>query len=340
MNIISIKLDANGELSVNLQDVTINQHFVPQIEQRLNAINPSDNKKKQKIYSFSLIDRESYSIHLDSEEGSKIVKTLSLNDIFSFDVLDREPTRYNFEKLFYQYEANIKSNTESLISKLSCPSADIKSEILNIFLSKFLNFVRNPYSIKKVLKTFASLKNKYPTNPLHHKNFERVLNGRKPHQSYLCKQLNISEEEYRDWLAMIFLSLSSFKENQPNFLEQMIKGYYEDPEIYIGVMIYTYDDKTCLLSDRGYSFPFPENEHQAWDFNLYSHGFIRYAFIDEALTSKRTPQNIVEKYKAAPKSIKLHHIINDLSALEQYNKHVVSQCHQKVFNSSSECYGI
>lgn len=326
---------------MNLQDVTINQHFVSQVEQRLNAINPSDNKKKQKIYSFSLIDRESYSIHLDSEEGSKIAKTLSLNDIFSFDVLDRAPTRYNFEKLFYQYEANIKSNTESLILKLSCPSADIKSEILNIFLSKFLNFVRNPYSIKKVLKTFTSLKNKYPTNPLHHKNFERVLNGRKPHQSDLCDQLSISEEEYRDWLTMIFLSLSSFEENQPNFLEHMIKGLYEDPENYISITIYTYNDKTCLLSDRGYSIPSPENKHMIWDFNLYSHGFIRYAFLDlEALTPKRTPQNIIEKYKASPKSIKVYHESNDLSALEQYNRHVVYQCYKNVFNSSSECYGI
>lgn len=327
---------------MNLQDITINQHFVPQVEQRLNAINPSDDKKKQKIYSFSLIDRESYSIHLDSEEGSKIAKTLSLNDLFSFDVLDREPTRYNFEKLFHQYEANIKSNTESLIAKLSCPNVDVKSEILNIFLSKFLNFVRNPYSIEKVLNTFASLKNVYPTNPIHYKNFERVLNGRKLHQIYLCEQLNISEKKYRDWLAIIFLSLTSFdEENQPNFLEQMIKGLYENSETYISVTIYTYDDKTCLLSDRGYSIPFPENKHMIWDFNLYSHGFIRYAFLDlEALTPKRTPQNIIEKYKAAPKSINVHNIVNDLNALEQYNKHVIYQCHKNVFNASSECYGI
>lgn len=315
---------------MNLQDVTINQHFVPQVEQRLNAINPSAKTENQKIYSFSLTDRESYSIRLDSEKGFKISNTLSLNDLFSFDVLGKEATRYNFEKLFSPYETNIKSNTKNLILKLSCQNADVKSEILNIFLSKFINFVRNPYSIKKVLNTFASLKNIYPTNPIHYKNFKRVLNGRKPHQSYLCEQLNISAEEYRDWLAIIFLSLTSFEENQPNFLEQMIKGYYENPEIAIGVMIYTYDDKTCLLSDRGYSSPFPENEHQAWDFNLYSHGFIRYAFIDlEAHTSKRTP-----------KSIKVYHENNNLSALEQYNKQVVNQCHQKVFNSSSECYGI
>lgn len=326
---------------MNLQDITINQHFVPQVEQRLNAINPSDDKKKQKIYSFSLIDRESYSIRLDSEKGLKISNTLSLNDLFSFDVLDREPTRYNFEKLFHQYEANIKSNTESLIAKLSCQNADVKPEILNIFFSKFINFVRNPYSIEKVLKTFASLKNVYPTNPIHYKNFERVLNGRKPHQIYLCEQLNISEKKYRDWLAIIFLSLTSFEENQPNFLEQMIKGLYENPETFIMVLIYTYEDKTCLLSDRGYSIPLPENEHLSWDFNLYSHGFIRYIFGNLNLLSPiNTPKELVERFKTKHKSIDVLNIVNDLSALEQYNKQVVYQCHKNVFNSSSECYGI
>ncbi|WP_186299578.1 hypothetical protein [Shewanella algae] len=165
---------------MDLQDVTKNQHFVPQVEQRLNAINPLAKEENQKIYSFSLEDRESYAINLDSEKGFKISNTLSLNDVFSFDVLEKEAARYNFEKLFHQYEASIKTNTESLIYKLPNAGADIKSEILNIFISKLLNFIRNPYSIKKVLNTFPQLREVHPTDPIHYKNFERVLNGRKP----------------------------------------------------------------------------------------------------------------------------------------------------------------
>lgn len=86
---------------MDLLDVTKNQHFVPQVEQRLNAINPKAKEENQKIYSFSLKDRESYAVILDSENGSKISNTLSLNDIFSFDVLGKEAARYNFEKLFH-----------------------------------------------------------------------------------------------------------------------------------------------------------------------------------------------------------------------------------------------
>ncbi|KAF7775273.1 hypothetical protein PCIT_a1430 [Pseudoalteromonas citrea] len=326
---------------MDLRNQTEIQHFVPVVEQKLNAINPSAKKDNQKIYSFSLDDRESYAINLDKEKGNKISNTLKLNDIFSFDVLGKKASRYNFEKLFYQYEASIEKNTESLLSKLPKPGEDIKSEIFNIFLSKFLNFFRNPFSIKKILNTFPQLKNVHPTDPVHYNNFERILNGRKPHQAYLCKQLGITEQEYTDWLAVIFLLLTPLEKDQPNFLEQVVKDLYENPDSFIMVLIYTYDDKTCLLSDRGYSIPLPENEHMAWDFNLYSHGFIRYVFGNLDLLAPATaPKELVEKFKAEPKSIDVHNIVNDLNALEQYNKHVVYQCNNNVFNSSTECYGL
>ncbi|MFD2205952.1 hypothetical protein [Kiloniella antarctica] len=327
---------------MDLLNGTKNQHFVSQVEQRLNAVNPSAREENKKIYSFSLKDRESHSIILDSEKGFKISRTLNLKDIFSFDILGKDVERYNFEKLFHQYETNIKSNTESLISKLPTPGADIKPEILNIFASKFLNFVRNPYSIKKALDTFFPLRNIHPTDPIHYKNFERVLNGRKPHQSYLCEQLGVTEEEYVDWLSVIFLCLTPIEGDQPNFLEKTVKDLFENPNLFIMVFIYTYDEKTCLLSDRGYSIPLPEkDDHMAWDFNLYSNGFIRYFFGDfDFLVPASASKYLIENLKVAPKSIPVHNVVNDLNELEQYNKHVVYQCHKNVFNSSVECYGL
>src|SRR5690606_23599552 len=160
----------------------------------------------------------------------KISNTLSLNDIFSFDVLEKEAVRYNFEKLFHQYEKNIKINTRSLISKLTIAGADASPEIFNIFLSKFLNFVRNPYSIKKVLNTFPQLRRCQPADPVHFQNFERVLNGRRPQQNYLCGQLGVTEEEYAAWLSVIFLLLTPLEEGRPNLLEQIVKGLYNNPD--------------------------------------------------------------------------------------------------------------
>lgn len=326
---------------MDLKDETRNQHFISQVEQRLNSINPQANEDNQRIYSFSVIDREDHKIKIDSEKGCKISNNLSLMDIFSFDVLDKDQGRYNFEKLFSGYEAGIRSNTESLLSKLTTSGTDIKSEILNIFILKFINFVRNPYSVKKILNTFPVLNSVQPTDHIHLKNFQQVLQGTKPQQHYICSQLGITNEDYKNWLSVIFLLLAPLENNQYNFLERMVKSLYENPETFVMVIIYTYDEKTCLLSDRGYNNSLPEDKHLSMDFNLYSRGFIRYMFSDlESLIPGNTPKNLVDTYKSLPKSVSVHHIKNDLEALGQYNKYVVYQCFKKVFNSSKDCYGL
>lgn len=326
---------------MDLKDITKNQHFVSQVEQKLNAINPLAEEENRRILSFSLVDRESSSISLDSQMGFKISRNLSLNDIFSFDVLKGEAARYNFEKLFHKYEATIKTNTESLISKLTISNADIKAEVINIFLSKFLNFVRNPYSIHKVLNTFPQLKNIYPTDLLHYRNFERVLNGTKPQQRHICNKLGVAEDEYVNWLSLIFLLLTPIEESRPNFLEQLVIGLFENKNLFITVCIYAYDDKTCLLSDRGYTVSSQEKDFLALDFNLYSKGFIRYIFSEVSLfVSEGIPQDFIEILKNSPKDIAIHKIRNDLEALAQYNNNTVHQCSKNIFNSSSECHGV
>ncbi len=326
---------------MNLENQTKNQHFLPQVEQRLNAINPNAKKENQRIYAFTVEDRISTLIKLQSKNGVKINCTLSLNDLFSFDIPNQNSTRFNFERLFYQYELGIKINTENLINKLRIKHADIKSEVLNIFVFKLLNFIRNPYSIKKILNTFPSLVGLYPTDVMHYQNFQQVLNGRKPQQEFLCKQLNISEEEYTKWLAILFMLLIRLEENKPNFLEQCVKGLFENPDTYSMVIIHTYDEKTCLLSDRGFSNPLPQDDHLVFDFNLYSKGFIRYVFgnIDK-LAPQNAPQEMIEYYKSMRKAIDVQHSNNDLNALAQYNKIIVTQCFETVFNSNTECYGV
>lgn len=76
----------------------------------------------------------------------------------------------------------------------------------------------------------------------------------------------------------------------------------------------------------------------AWNFNLYSKGFISYTF--DKYVPKNASKNCIEKLKAAFESIKVHHRHNDLDSLATYNKHVVYQCYKNVFNSSHDCYGV
>ena len=325
---------------MNLQDSAINQHFLSQVEQRLNAINPNAKLKNQRIYAFDLQDRESYKISLRFNNGVKIHNTLSLDDLFSFDVIEKIDKRYNFELLFHKYDTTIKCSTSMLLEKIK-HKHDIKKEIFNIFSSKFLNFIRNPYSIKKVINTFPDLLKYTPTNQEDYKNFNRIINGKKPHQNYLCMQLDISDQDYIDWLTIIFMLLSHFQLDQPNFMEEMVKNLYENPNVFVIVYIYTYNDKSCLLSDRGYSIPIPGEDHMAFDFNLCSNAFIRYVFGEvNKLAPYDTPEKLLESYKTSPKVVRVHNSPNDLDALAQYHRHVVYQCHSTVYNSNLECYGL
>ena len=326
---------------MDLRDPTKNQHFLPQVEQRLNAINPQTKSENQKIYSFSVKDRDAGIVSINSEKGVRISNNLSLHDLFSFDVLGKEANRYNFEKLFHSYEATIKSNIESLLSKINSPEADIRPEIINIFRFKILNFVRNPYSIEKILATFSAFKDIFPTDSIHYENFNRVLNGIKPQQKYLCKQLDITEDEYKEWLATIFLLLTPMKEGQLNFLDQFIKKIYENLNLFTQINIYTYNDETCLLSDRGYNEYEINGDNMVWEFNLCSYGFIRYAFVNiDAFIPENISKEIVDFYKSKPKSISIMKMHNDLTQLKYYNQRTVELCHEHVFGSRKEYKGV
>lgn len=326
---------------MDLRDITKNQHFIPQVEQRFNAINPQAKSENQKIYSFSIRDRNSYIIAIDSKKGSNISKNLQILHLFSFDVLKEEAGRYNFEKLFYDYETRVKVNTESLLSKLCIPHADIKSEILNIFSSKILNFVRNPYSIKKILNTFSNFKGMTPNDPIHFGNFERVLNGIKPQQDYLCEQLDVTKDNYKDWLAIIFFLLNSMREDQTNFLDQVIKRVYENPSLFIQVDVYTYDDEICLLSDRGFNMYELEENTTVWEFNLCSHAFLRYVFVDiDKFLLEDTLKEVTDRVKLESNTVRVSLNCNDLAALGRYNQRTVELCHEQVFSSNKSCYGV
>src|SRR5690348_4275784 len=220
-----------------LENDTRNQHFVTQGEQRLNALNPMADPKNQRIYSFEVVDRENYKLILENPAGRAIGKTLSLFDLFSFDVSGESRLRLNFETQFQKYEGYIKDHTLSLIDKLNAGSRDIKAEIINLFAAKMLNFVRNPFSIVKVLNSFPDLANYDPTDPVLLADYRRVVRGRKPHQAHLCAELGISEVQYVEWLRVLFMLLVPMAEGQPNFFEDVIRRLLENRKMRVAAVV-------------------------------------------------------------------------------------------------------
>ncbi|ACM31124.1 hypothetical protein [Rhizobium rhizogenes] len=325
-----------------LQNTTRNQHFLSQVEQRLNALNPQAKAANLRIYSFRLADRDDYKLVLENPNGSPISRNLSLFDLFSFDVANDSDLRRNFEALFQKYEGNIEDLTKSLLAKLKAGNHDIKTEIIDLFAAKLLNFVRNPFSIAKVLNTFPGLASYDPTNPVLLAEYRRIVSGRKPQQAHLCAQLGISDAQYVEWLRMLFMLLTPMADGQPNFFEQIIKTLFEDGKKYVLVAICDYESDRCLLSDRGFSQAATDaGPHLSFSFNLCGTAFVDYIFTDlPAFAQGRAGPEVfaqtIASMERREQPVNVRFLRNDLDMLKRYNRRAVDQCYERVFCSAKD----
>jgi len=323
-----------------LENSTRNQHFVTQAEQRLNAMNPHADARHMRIYSFEVVDRENYTLALESVNGRPIGTNLSLFDLFSFDVPDGNSVRHNFESLFQRYEKHIAVHTRNLLSKLNVGSKDIKAEIIDLFAAKLLNFVRNPFCIPKVLNTFPGLAAYDPTDPALLTSYRRIVSGKKPHQAHLCAELGITDAQYVKWLRVLFMLLVPMAEGQPNFFESMIKSLFENQKTYLSAFIFEYDSAQCLLSDRGFSQSIEDGPNMSFSFNLCSTAFIDFIFADPAtlVQGKASPEFVahaISSWESLPeKQFNITFIRNNLDMLARYNRRVIEQCYKRVYCSA------
>jgi hypothetical protein len=326
-----------------LENDTRNQHFLTRAEQKLNAMNPRADARKLRIYSFKVVDRENYTLALESQNGRLIGSNLSLFDLFSFDVPGGSRLRLNFESLFHKYEAHIEAHTKSLLAKLNARSDDIKAEMIDLFAAKLLNFVRNPFSIVKVLNSFPGIAGYDPTNAALLAAYRRIVNGRKPHQAHLCAQLGISDAQYVEWLRLLFMLLMPMAQGRPNFFEEVIKNLLENRKMHIAAFVCEYDSDRCLISDRGFSQPIADGPHMAFSFNLCATAFADYIFADPAalVQGKASPEFIAQaiaRWERLPdKQINVTFMRNNLGMLARYNRRVVEQCYKRVYCSVKDC---
>jgi hypothetical protein len=144
-------------------NTTRRQHFVSQAEQRLNAINPDARPSNQRIHALKIGDRDRHQLILDGQNGKLIANTLSMFDLFSFDVAN-DGTRQNFETAFGVYEGRIRPLTERLRQAHGEQSNAVGQELFDLFVAKMVNFIRNPYSVAKMLNTFGIMGQHHPAH--------------------------------------------------------------------------------------------------------------------------------------------------------------------------------
>jgi hypothetical protein len=75
--------------------------------------------EKQRIYSYTVLDRESFTLSLDSQRESEISNSLAFRELFSFEVIPNRALRSNLGEMFQEYEGVIRTNTLRLLQMCS-----------------------------------------------------------------------------------------------------------------------------------------------------------------------------------------------------------------------------
>ncbi len=319
---------------------TKNQHFISQIEQRLNTCNQNATNANQRIYEFEIVDRDKHVLRLTNTYGNLIKNNLSMLDLFSFDVDHDKNTKLNFEHVFQNYEEQLYTNTKSILLAHAKGSRDIGAELINLFTAKLVNFMRNPYSITKVINTFGTIATYDPANPEIYNTYTRILTGRQPHQTHICHKLGITDDQYKIWLRLMFMLLTPMVEGIDNFFEETVKGMFTTNKHAIIIHIHKYTEQRCLLSDRGFSSPInDQGENLVFDFNLCTNAFIRFAWLDyQTILKQAMPDSVRNGLAMGPTPVHVSYLTNDLLALDAFHRRVIEQCYEKVYCSGKTAY--
>lgn len=334
---------------MSYENQTKNQHYISQVEQRFNSINGNE----KKIYSFFLDERESCKIRLEKVKGKNIEQSLSFTDLYTYDFLDAG-ARKNYEESFFKYEARIKDSTLSFMNKLNAKDKNIIDEVIDILSLKFLNFIRNPFNIKKSLNTFGLLAAYVPTDKTLQDEYKKLEKRDDDGISRICRTFGVSKEEYYKWMRVIFLSLMDASGNGRTMLDDLIANFITDKSVITAVWVYNFGeenaDKKVCLSDRSFvDLSDGDDGSLIMAFNLTANCFIKFALVKIDSIINNSPDLSInikdarEAYDLLPKQVVIR-LVEDCNeadeALKNYNFNAVYQCHERVYCAINSIYGL
>lgn len=326
-----------------LFDDTINQHFISQVELRANTSTPSLPNKNKKIYAFD-IDKKSEGEKVYKPKNVRIANNLLIHDLFT--VNNEDSLRQNLERLFQNYETRLNSVIIEFERKISEGKNNISDELFSILSLKLLNSFRNPYIIKKTLNTIGSIGNYSPTSPELRRLYKVVSSGNKPQKEKILSLLNITEDEYCQWLRCLFMLLAVKIDKEDNILESMLENILIGDDSAAGVALYRYQKNNgILICDRGIIDRTETPGTFVFDININSRMFMR--FVSRNIKSLR-PENIsidfynkaVDLYNKRPKSVDMFIFDDEMDILENYNQCAVLQAAHKVYCSTPKIHGV
>ncbi|WP_313079509.1 hypothetical protein [Atlantibacter sp.] len=328
-----------------MDNLTRNQHFISQAEQRSNCIDESRPKDKQRIYKFEIADRENSVVRLTNTEGVKIKTNLSFNDLFSFDVKSSR-LRKNLEDFFQKFEMDLVTATDLLISvtKVNSGSDVLKGAAERVFKAKFMGWIRNPYLIARTVNMFKGLVGMHPTDPLLLAHFSDIRAGTKPHLAEVCAEFGVTSEQYFQWLEILFLALMTPPGAKKSILDSSVEDILESKGKMGHLIVATFDDiPGCRVAvpDTGYLQGTDDPNHNMFLFNLSRTAFASFNVVD---LSKQTLVNIPPRMMGQVASFNIkfsaQHHHNNMRLLERFNALAAYQSHSHIFCADPKVFGI
>jgi len=328
-----------------MDNLTRNQHFISQTEQRSNCIDESRPKDKQRIYKFEIADRENSVVRLINTEGVKIKTNLSFDDLFSFDVKSSK-LRKNLEDFFQKFEMDLVPATELLISesKVNSGSDVLKDAAERVFKAKFMGWIRNPYLIARTIDMFEGLTGMHPTDPLLLAHFSDIRAGTKPHLAGVCTMFGVTSEQYFQWLEILFLALMTSPGATKSILESTVEKIVESEGKMGHLIVATFDDiPGCRVAvpDTGYLQGTDDPNHNMFLFNLRRSAFAVFNVVDlTEQTLVKIPPRMRRQVGSYNIKFSAQHHHNDMTLLERFNGLAAYQAHSHIFCADPKIFGI
>lgn len=328
-----------------MDNLTRNQHFISQAEQRSNCIDESRPKDKQRIYKFEIADRENSIVRLTNTAGVKIKTNLSFDDLFSLDVKSSN-LRKNLEDFFQKFEMDLVTATGLLISESKVNSGGdvLKDAAERVYKAKFMGWIRNPYLISRTIDMFVGLVGMHPTDPLLLAHFSDIRAGTKPHLAGVCARFGVTSEQYFQWLEILFLALMTPPGTTKSILESTVEKFVESEGNMCHLIVATFDDipgYRVSVPDTGYLQGTDDPNHNMFLFNLSRSAF---AVFNVVKLSKQTlvniPPRMMEQIGSYNIKFTAQHLHNNMNLLERFNVLAAYQAHSHIFCADPNIFGV
>ena len=312
-----------------------NHHFIAQTEQGFHARN--QDVTSGKVNRFEVIDKSSFQLKNTGRKGRAISNNLCFQDLYCFDFLSREE-QLNFEDAFGFYECQYKILIEKVIA-----SDPIDTEAcFDLFIYKWMNIIRNPFCIKQTLEWFSNAIKLVPSNAELFEVFQRIESGNRPQEAQVCRQFNVTPAEYKNWLKVLFLVLTTRSESW-NILEAFARAMFYKQQTGVSIFLVSAPKgHTTLFSDVGYTYLEGECESM-YEFPLSHKHFIVFAFTDierlvktqAKLESEAELSEYLNAVTLIPSEVLAIKVTDNLDMLKAHNQRTVQQSHRYVFGQST-----